>query len=332
MAAQETASAVDGQALGVSLGPVLRQVCDGRLSEIEWFRASWQQGGAATGYATWSDTAGRQRPVVVKLPVGSIEHSWTLRLGAVEPERYDDESSETLPTPRVLAGGEVLGGYDLAWLVMERFEGQPMARDLDKKGIVMMLEAAAAFYAQARAVRPVQGGGRREDWRALLEKAREAVREQPVPNAQRWNEGIKKAQKSLDRLVSHWSERPIDTWCHGDLHPNNAMHRAGRSGERCALIDLALVHAGSWVEDALYLERLFWGRKDELCGVKPVSALAKACRKAGLETSFDYAHLANIRRVLTAACVPAFLAREGVRSYLDEALGVVEKLLPEVAR
>jgi aminoglycoside phosphotransferase (APT) family kinase protein len=265
---------------------------------------------------------------VVKLPVGSIEHSWTLRLGAVDPERYDDEESESLPTPRVLAGGEVLAGYDLAWLVMERFEGQPMARDLDKKGILAMLEAAAAFYARARAVRPVQGQGRKEDWPGLLEKAREAVREQPVPNAQRWNEAIKKTQRSLDRLIAQWNARPIDTWCHGDLHPNNAMHRGGR----CALIDLALVHEGSWVEDALYLERLFWGRKEDLCGVKPVSALAKACRKAGLDVSFDYAALANVRRVLTAACVPAFLGREGARGYLDEALAVVERLLPEITR
>ncbi len=47
----------------------------------------------------------------------------------------------------------------------------------------------------------------------------------------------------------------------------------GRHG--CVLVDLALVHPGHWVEDALYLERQYWGHSDLLKGVKPASELAR---------------------------------------------------------
>ena len=43
---------------------------------------------------------------------------------------------------------------------------------------------------------------------------------------------------------------------------------------RCVLIDLALVGPGCWIEDALYLERLFWGQEDQLFGMDPLGTLA----------------------------------------------------------
>lgn len=59
-----------------------------------------------------------------------------------------------------------------------------------------------------------------------------------------------------------WESRPRDTWCHGDLHPGNAMRRDLGNGQRgrCVLLDLAFVHPGHWVEDAVYIERQFWAR------------------------------------------------------------------------
>src|SRR2546421_544761 len=61
----------------------------------------------------------------------------------------------------------------------------------------------------------------------------------------------------------------------------------------CVLIDLALVHSGHWMEDALYLERQFWGHEPLLHGVKPLPMLAKLRRERGLPTDDHYSELAN---------------------------------------
>jgi hypothetical protein len=89
-----------------------------------------------------------------------------------------------------------------------------------------------------------------------------------------------------------------------------------------------MVHAGHWVEDAVYLERLYWGRAEKLHGIKPVSMLAKFRRESGQEASDDYASLAHVRRVLMGSTAPAFLEREGHPRYLRAALENVEKSLP----
>ena len=149
-----------------------------------------------------------------------------------------------------------------------------------------------------------------------------------MDNAQRWNTAVKTVQKHLPTILGKWRRRPITSWCHGDLHLDNAMRR----GDRCVLIDLALVHSGCWVEDAVYLERLFWGHADAIKGIKPVSLLAKRCREYGVNTSFDYTLLAQIRRILVAACVPVFLDREGSAAYLDVALKTLERATPDVIR
>ncbi len=104
----------------------------------------------------------------------------------------------------------------------------------------------------------------------------------------------------------------------------------GASPGGCTLIDLALVHPGHWVEDAVYLERLYWGRSDLLEGVRPVPFLAQARRERGMSSPEDYTLLANIRRVLMAACVPNFLKHEGHPRYVSAALDVLERLLPVV--
>src|SRR5262245_42377443 len=106
----------DPHSLGPLLEPHLSKACSGHLGPVEWFRSMWQHGGASTGFADWTDDAGRATPVMVKLPVGSVEYRWTTALGSADSEPEP-------PTPRVLAHGQSLNGYDLAWLIVERLEG-----------------------------------------------------------------------------------------------------------------------------------------------------------------------------------------------------------------
>lgn len=335
------AAAGDPQSLGQSLGPLLRQTCNGRLGEINWFRATWQHGGAATGYSTWTFDDGRRVDAVVKLPVNFTEWFWTVSLGGVDHGHW--ERAGDCPTPRVLAGGEQLAGYDLAWLVFERLQGPTLAGGLDKAGVKELLHFAAEFHARAESVRPIAEARppAQEDWGAELEQAREACRGDRIENAQHWNALLKQLARALPSLVARWRARPIDTWCHGDLHAHNAMHRTSPSGDpasnggaagRCVLIDLALVHPGCWIEDALYLERLYWARPEALHGVKVVQTLGKYRRENGLAGNGDASELANIRRTLMAATAPAFLATEGRPAHLAAALGVLERLLPMVTR
>ncbi|MCH7961930.1 MAG: aminoglycoside phosphotransferase family protein [Planctomycetes bacterium] len=322
------ADATDSHALGVSLGPTLRQVCSGRLSEIEWFRASWQRGSAATGFATWTTDAGDARPAMVKLPVGPSEHSWTMRLGALDPDDWDSPAALALPTPRVFAAGEALGGYDLAWLVVERFEGKPLSLDVLAENVSDLLKTVALFYAHAQRIRPVETPVSRTDWPELLDKSRVAIRDHAMADNQRWSNAVKAVQKRLSALLAQWQARPINVWCHGDLHLGNAMRRH----DRCVLIDLALVHSGCWVEDAVYLERQFWGRAGAIKPVKPIALLARNCRAQGVDTAFDYSRVADIRRVLMAACVPVFLGWEGSPEYVSAALETLERASKKVLR
>lgn len=316
--------------LAEMLCPILRQVCGGRLSPVQWFRAAWQAGGASTGTAQFQLRPGRTVDAVVKLPVGPQEYNWTTTIGRCD-HAVDHHDG---PTPRVLAAGTELGGYDLAWLVVEKLDGQPISTALSQDNVEGLLSAAADWYAAADRERRITPDDRprREDWVALVSRAREAVKDNALPDEQRWNEALKATQRALPRLVPAWEARAVNSWCHGDLHPGNAMLRSApdRDQPRCVLIDLALVHPGHWVEDALYLERLYWAKPELLCGVKPVPTLARFRRDRGLHASDDYGTLAQIRRVLMAASVPAFLEHEGHPRYVHAALETLERTLPLV--
>lgn len=362
-------SGSDGESSSLAhmLEPVLLAACQGRLSEIQWFKSAWQAGGAATGFARFAVDGHEPVDVVVKLPVGPAEFRWTTVLGGLDGVSRamdgagDQERSLEVsagyacamgPTPRVYAAGTELGGYDLAWLVVERFAGPPLSSAISAGALRDLLETAAEWYALAERVRPIaRAGVPTKDWGALIDRARRTIPDCGIENDQRWNEAVKRVQKLLPRLLSVWNARPINTWCHGDLHPGNAMRRpqpfafAGRRGGGgsgssdtqcgqggCVLIDLALVHPGHWVEDAVYLERLFWGRTERLGGVKPVSVLAQARRERRLDAGEDYTLLANVRRVLMAACVPCFLEHEGHPKYVRAGLEHLERLLPLLAR
>jgi aminoglycoside phosphotransferase len=313
----------DTDSLASSLGPIITRTCDPRLSNIEWFRSTWQRGGAATGRATWRLDDSNVIPAVVKLPVGPVEYRWTTLLGAVDRDQW--ARTESRSTPRVLAAGEVLNGYDLAWLVIERLDGPSLTTTWDRRSLLDLIDATACMQARALGAMPVKGRPRPTDWATLLDKARHAVRDQGIDNEQRWNDCIKRVQKSLDALIHEWDARPLDTWCHGDVHAGNAMRRTDNGA--CVLIDLALVHPGHWVEDAVYLERQFWGRPDLLFGVDPVAELAAARRRQRLEPGPDHRRIADLRRLLAAACAPALLPHEGHPVYLGACLDTLARLL-----
>ncbi len=320
----------DAHSLAASLAPALLAECGGRLSPIEWFRSTWQRGGSATGFARWTGADGTHAQVLVKLPVGPVEHRWTTRLGR---EAWGSDA-HLPPTPRVAASGRSIGGYDLCWLVMERLEGHPLSAEWDRGRLDDLLRATVGFQQLAASEPLSEPGPAPPDWPSLLERSREACRRNDVPDAQRWNEALKRIGRILPRLAASWGGRTINSWCHGDLHPGNAIRRVAASdpGIRpgCVLIDLAFVHPGHWIEDAVYLERQFWSHPERLFGVHPVSVIARLRREAGLPADDDYGGLANVRRVLMASCVPALLEREGSARYAQAALELIHKVLPQV--
>jgi hypothetical protein len=328
---------LDGQSLASTLSPQLHHACHGHLGPISWFKADWQRGGAGTGFSTWrmNTPSGRARevPCVIKMPVGYAEYFWTKRLGLVRTDEWDAPNSLALPTPRVLAAGFELEGYDLAWIVMERFANPPVAMERTDSSMWAMFESAAEFHAAAileRSIEPERCPPP-PDWAQLVENGREAVRNNKLHDAQRWEQALAKMQRCLDDLISAWQQRPIDTWCHHDLHPHNAMRRQSddpNSLGHCTLIDLAMVAPGCWIEDALYLERLFWGREEQLCGIQPLKTLAATRESIGLPAHHDAIALADVRRVLMAASAPSFLRTEGDPVYLKAALDTLERLLP----
>ena len=321
-------SSTSSQSLAESLGPALRATCSGRLGPIEWFRVSWQHGGAATGFSVWTTSTGRSVKVLVKLPLGPTELRWTQSLGEVPEREFDSETPCNRPTPRVLACGSELGGYDIAWVITERLAPTTLSHALNAHAIEDMLASLDAFHQAALALRPVEGQPTREDWELLADKSRQACKAGGIPESQRWNEAIKRVQKILIPMVARWNSRPLNTWCHGDFHGGNAMRRFNAT-RGCVLIDLALVHPGHWLEDALYLERQFWARPELLHGIKPVTILGRMHRERGMADP-GYVDLANIRRVLMASTALSFVSAEGHPKYLHACLETVEKLLPQL--
>lgn len=320
--------------LAVALEPTLRAFCDDRLGPVEWFVTAQQRGGAATGLSVWHEEH-TQTPVVVKLPVGPAEFAWSRGLGVMPDPIHANRSKIPPPkrpvAPRVFAGDQRLSGYDLAWLVIERLGSALDPRRLDKPLIRAVFATVARFHDEAARLRPIDGKPVNHDVERLIEMSREAVRDRliNIEHLQQWNELLKRAQKVAPGLVRRWQARPINAWCHGDVHAANVM-REGEDDHTCddlVLIDMGLVHAGCWIEDALYFERQYWAHPEALQGVKPVQALARARRDRGLDNGEDYAELAHIRRLLLAACVPALYADEGTPAYANAALERLEQAL-----
>ncbi len=311
----------DSRSLAASLAPVLVEACGGRLGPITWFKADWQRGGAATGNSTFEVPGDGQVPVVVKLPVVQRELLWTRRLQA--------RDGETPIVPRLYASGESLGGYDLAWVVIEQFAHGPLGLHWHDAHTERMAEAAARFHAAA-ARYPVDRPKRQEPWDDLLRDAQESLRINPIAAKKRWADALRAVRAQEDRIVAIWEARPGSEWLHGDLHLANAMSRVSLESGPVCLIDLAEVHAGHWVEDAIYLERQLWARPERLRKVRPVKALAAARKALVLPVGEDYPRLATVRRILLAATAPSFLKSEGHPRHLEACLDWLERSLGEL--
>ena len=329
---------VTREGVGDLFEPLLQEASEGRLGPIGWFRADWQRGGAKTGRAEWTladgevvhpvkgdrTESGKAR-VVVKIPVGPVEYLWNERM---QPDGEDEHGI----TARTFASGKTIGGYDFAWIVMERFRSGPLFGVKRKDAIDLAADAAARFY--RRATRYVVDTAKRlEDWPALLERAREACRSEMLPKSQEWHSAIKRLQKQGQGWIREWTERPITGWIHGDLHPANVMSRSDDAEDPAMLIDLAAVRPGHWIEDAVYLERIYWARRSLIDGHDPVSLIGNARKRyglAGLCDEGDVHHLAQIRRALLAATAPAYLKSEGSPTYLTACLSVLEEMLKKL--
>ncbi|MHC5005664.1 MAG: phosphotransferase family protein, partial [Planctomycetota bacterium] len=289
---------LDSRLLAESLAPTLLQACDQRLEELVWFRTDWQRGGAATATARWTQDDGTTVPVVVKLPVGQRELLWTRRL------QREDETDPVVP--RLYASGALLGDYDLAWLVIERFEHGPLGLRWHEGHVGRIADAVARFQAVAASF-PVDQPPRVEDWDRQVADARTRARTGGLAEQSRWMAALKRLSSRLDEIVTRWRARPIDDWLHGDAHIANAMSRHGLEEGTVSLIDLAEVRAGHWIEDAVYLERQLWATPDRMKPLRPVKAIAEARRRLGLAVDPDYPRLATVRRVLLAATAPRYI-------------------------
>ncbi len=303
----ESAKSMIPSSLASSLEPVLISQTNNKIKDIHWFRTDWQRGGAATGYATWVEDS-KVSEVVIKLPVVEKELRWT---------RCMQGANGVAPT--LFASGEQLNGYDLAWMVIERFPVGPLGKHWEESNIQRIADAAARFTKSASEF-PIDQLGRREDWKELLKTAKKSVRENHIEDEPSWKKAHSLLSKKLNSILETWRARRIDQWLHGDLHLANAMCRTDDPQADVSLIDLAEVHAGHWVEDAVYLERQLWGYKSRLKSSKPVHAMMAARKSLGMRVDENFNELVDIRRLLLAATAPAFMQSEGDPRYLAACL------------
>jgi aminoglycoside phosphotransferase (APT) family kinase protein len=148
-----------------------------------------------------------------------------------------------------------------------------------------------------------------------------------VQDQSQWKKAHSLISKKLGHLQDIWRSRSIRQWLHGDLHMANAMCRSDAPDSQVSLIDLAEVHAGHWVEDAVYLERQLWGHKTRLKATKPVHAMAVARKQHGMIVEDDYSNLVDVRRLLLAATATAFMQSEGDPRYLAACLTQLENAI-----
>ena len=302
-----------GRQFGEHLEPALRRACGGLLGDVRWFRTDWQRGGALTGYSNYQDADGLDQPVVVKLPVSPVERLWLKRLGMAGDV-----------APHVYAEGLSLNGYDMAWVVMERLAHGPLGPSWGGREFDLVIEAACRFY-EAAAPYPGEAAPRDPDWGALLDEVRRQVGRNGDADAARWNRLLKQVQRRLSAWAARWAQRPRDAWCHGDLHLGNAMSRVAPPEGPAVLFDFALTHRGHWLEDAVYFEQLYWGRRQGTHDRNLCRRLARERKRVGLPLEPDWADLARVRRCLVAIGVPAARGAMGAAPRLDAARAILER-------
>jgi len=320
-ASNHAAGSVGG--LGESLGLMLERELSPRLSKVRAFRTAWQRGGAFTAYGVWrerEDEAGEA--VVVKVPVPPCEVFWLTALQAAR-------EGEGGVAPRVYAHGASVGGYDLAWVVMERLTHGPINGPWGETGIDLMLESLNEFHraSSARTEAATVGRPAERDWAAMIERSRKAVSAGGLPGLQRWNQALKKAKKKAARWQAAWDGRSLSGWCHGDFHGANVMSRSAPPGGPGVLIDFAQTRPGHWLEDAVYFEQQYWATPGGLAGRRPDKALAESRRQAGLMVEQGWQELATALRAWFAVAAPQTLGRRHGEAHLAAALGVLERLV-----
>lgn len=289
--------------------PNLYRACNGHLSEVHWFRADWQRGGAATGRATWQVANGPPRDVMVKFPIRARELLWMRRL--------QHPSDNQLPVvPHLYASGSSLESYDLAWIVIEWLPFGPLGKRWHVDHVKRTAEAVTRFHKEADEFPVETEKAKREDWNALHENALKSVKRNHIAEEAQWLMLLDKLADALPDMVTQWRSRETDHWIHGDLHLANALSRNAAESGDVTLIDLAEVRPGHWIEDAVYLERRLWARPERLEQARPVRTIAQARKDAGLATEPHYEQLADIRRALMAATAPAFMKTEGHPRFL----------------
>lgn len=297
--------------LGETFNKLLIQTTQNKLEPVHWFRTDWQRGGALTGYSHWLHE-GKRVPVVVKLPVPPAERDWLRHL-----HKYDHVC------PNLYAHGDTLGGYDFAWVIMERLPHGPLGLQWEGHEFDLLLDAAGRFYDATRDV-PLTGQPPSQDWGAILHRSRQNIHLHAMPMAQRWAAALKHAKRKLNTWLDIWNNRTITGWCHGDLHLGNAMTRLPPPQGPALLLDFALTRPGHWVEDAVYLEHLFWARSKRLGGRQLCAMLAKQRHQYNLPVDADWPRLATIKRKLLALSVPCMLQHAGEPVHLKACLDVLE--------
>ena len=104
----------------------------------------------------------------------------------------------------------------------------------------------------------------------------------------------------------------------------NALTRRPPPDGPALLIDFALTHPGNWVEDAVYLEHLYWARRDELGQRRLCRQIAQERKRHGLVVERDWSQFAQVHRALLAMAAPTTAHLGGPR-YLEAALEVLEQ-------
>ncbi|MEZ6190111.1 MAG: hypothetical protein R3C45_02350 [Phycisphaerales bacterium] len=114
--------------------------------------------------------------------------------------------------PRLYACGEVLGGYDMAWVVMERLTHGPLGSAWRGAEFSLLIEAVGRFY-QATVDIPIHTKHVHRDWGAIHDHARASVRDHALPEAQRWNKAAGKIAQAVQGMGQHLQH--ADRWSIG---------------------------------------------------------------------------------------------------------------------
>jgi hypothetical protein len=298
---------------GHELEDEIRQACNGRLIDFHWFRTDWQRGGASTAKGLFIKNDLETVNVVIKFPIPAVERLWLKRLS----DAGDDI------VPEVFAHGDRLGNYAIDWIVMEYLPHGPLSSKWDGMEFDLLVEAYGRM-ADAMDQFKVDEEPPGKDWEAIWHKSRENVHAHAIANEQRWNKALKQAHRHLKDWLIKLDDQPIDHWVHGDLHLGNALSRVAPPSGPALLIDFACVHAGHWLDDAVYLEHLYWARRDMLKGRKLCSMIAKQRKQHGLRVCADWPQWAQIHRALLAMSTPAMLEHDGSPAHVEAALEILE--------